>query len=148
MQACKCNELIGYSKKPIKVISLEMQEETYNPAGQLKHITDFTKRFVGRKYWSKTTRLTNFTIFLKDIVEDGIYTCQDAKLLNFNVSNESIKKLFSDIINDLTVKCNKTFENLQSNLVLNAINILDCRQWLIGAHLLGFGRKSIILRSG
>ena len=25
LQARKCNELIGYSKKPIKVISLEMQ---------------------------------------------------------------------------------------------------------------------------
>ena len=50
LQARKCNELIGYSKKPIKVISLEMQQETYNPAGQLKHITDFTKRFVVTKY--------------------------------------------------------------------------------------------------
>ena len=52
LQARKCNELIGYSKKPIKVISLEMQQETYNPAGQLKHITDFTKRFFVTKYLS------------------------------------------------------------------------------------------------
>ena len=51
-----------------------------------------------------TTRLTNFTRSLKDIVEeDGNYTYQDVKLLNFNVSNESFKKSFSDIINDLTV---------------------------------------------
>ena len=51
-----------------------------------------------------TTRLTNFTWSLKDIVEeDGNYTYQDVKLLNFNVSNGSFKKSFSDIINDLTV---------------------------------------------
>ena len=51
-----------------------------------------------------TTRLTNFTRSLKDIVEeDGNYTYQDVKLLNFNVSNGSFKKSFSDIINDLTV---------------------------------------------
>ena len=51
-----------------------------------------------------TTRLTNFTRSLKDIVEeDGNYTYQDVKLLNFNVSNESFKKSFSDIINALTV---------------------------------------------
>ena len=75
------------------------------------------------------TRLTNFTKFLKDIVEeDGTYTYQDVKLLNFNVSNETFKKLYSDIINDLTVKCNKRFENLQSNPVLvDTINILDFR---------------------
>ena len=53
-----------------------------------------------------TTRWTDFTKFLEDIVEeDGTYTYQDVKLLNFNISNESVKKLFSDIINDLTVKC-------------------------------------------
>ena len=77
-----------------------------------------------------TSRLTSFTKFLKDIVEeDGTYAYQDVKLLNFNVSNESVKKSFSDFINDLTVKCNKRFENLQSNPVFKAINILDCRQW-------------------
>ena len=52
-----------------------------------------------------TTRWTDFTKFLKDIVEDGTYTYQDVKLLNFNISNEGVKKLFSDIINDLTVNC-------------------------------------------
>ena len=53
-----------------------------------------------------TTRWTDFTKFLEDIVEeDGTYTYQDVKLLNFNISNESVKELFSDIINDLTVKC-------------------------------------------
>ena len=53
-----------------------------------------------------TTRWTDFTKFLEDIVEeDGTYTYQDVKLLNFNISNESVKKLFSDIINDLTLKC-------------------------------------------
>ena len=55
-----------------------------------------------------TTRWTDFTKFLEDIVEeDGTYTYQDVKLLNFNISNESVKKLFSDIINDLTVKSNR-----------------------------------------
>ena len=77
-----------------------------------------------------TTRLNDFIKFLKDVVEqDGTYTYQDVKLLNFNISNESVKKLFSDIINDLTVKCNERFEILQSNPLFNVINVFDCRQW-------------------
>lgn len=90
-----------------------------------------------------TSRLTSFTKFLKDIVEDGTYAYQDVKLLNFNVSNESVKKSFSDIINDLTVKCNKRFENLQSNPVFKAINILDFRQWPNGANPSSFGENEI-----
>ena len=77
-----------------------------------------------------TARLTNFTKFLKDVVEeDGTFTYQDVKLLNFNVSNESVKKSFNDIINDLTEKCNERFSNLQSNPVFKGINLLDCKRW-------------------
>ena len=91
-----------------------------------------------------TTRLNDFIKFLKDVVEQGgTYTYQDVKLLNFNISNESVKKLFSDIINDLTVKCNERFEILQSNPLFNVINVFDCRQWRKGANLWSLGENEI-----
>ena len=66
-----------------------------------------------------TSRLTSFTKFLKDIVEeDGTYTYQDVKLLNFNVSNESVKKSFSDFINDLTVNATKDLKISKVTLYL------------------------------
>ena len=43
------------------------------------------------------------------LLEDGTFTYQDVKLLNFNVSNESVKKSFNDIINDLTESVTKDF---------------------------------------
>ena len=57
------------------------------------------------------------------------FTYQDVKLLNFNVSNENVKKSFNGIINDLTKKCNERFSNLQSNPVFKGINLLDCKRW-------------------
>ena len=153
-QALKCNKLVGYSKKwqqakyplhlalyldilqPLKVISLVMQQETHDPVKQLKHIRDFTwsmtklSALLEESIDQTTARLTNFTKFLKDVVEeDGTFTYQDVKLLNFNVSNESVKKSFNDIINDLTEKCNERFSNLQSNPVFKGINLLDCKRW-------------------
>ena len=148
-RAPKRNELVGYSKKwqqakyplhlalyldilhPLKVISLVMQQETHDRIKQLKHIRDFTWSMTKLSALSEetidqtTARLTNFTKFLKDVVEeDGTFTYQDVKLLNFNVSNESLKKSFNDIINDLTEKCNERFSNLQSNPVFKGINLL------------------------
>ena len=64
-------------------------------------------------------------------------------MLTFNVSDESVKKLFSDIINDLTVKCEERFENLQNNPVFITINILYCRRWLKGANLSRFRENEI-----
>ena len=152
-QALKCNELVGYSKKwqqakyplplalylsilqPLKVIFLVMQQETHDPVKQLKHIRDFTwsmtklSALLEESINQTTASLMNFTKFLKDVVEeDGTFTYQDVKLLNFNVSNESVRKSFNDIINDLTEKCNKRFSNLQSNPVFKGINLLDCKQ--------------------
>ena len=142
-QALKCNKLVGYSKKwqqakyplsyldilqPLKIISLVMQQETHDPVKQLKHIRDFTwsmtklSALLEESINQTTARLTNFTKFLKDVVEeDGTFIYQDVKLLNFDVRNESKKKSFNHIINDLTEKCNKRFLNLESNPLISLI---------------------------
>lgn len=55
-----------------------------------------------------TTRLTNFTKIQKDVIcEEGVYTYQDIKLLNYDASNETIKRSYDDIIKSLMDNINK-----------------------------------------
>ena len=133
-QALKRAELVGFAKKwaqakylihlalyhdilePIKVLSLVMQQEIHNPVVQLRHIRDFTwsmtklGALLQDSIDKTTTRLTNFTKFQKDVVsEEGVNKLQGIKLLNYDVSSESIKNSYDDIIKSLTNNNSKQF---------------------------------------
>ena len=60
----------------------------------------------------------------------GVNKYQGIKLLNYDVSSESIKNSYNDIIKSLTDNNSKWFANLQLHLVFKNINILDCSRWL------------------
>ena len=49
--------------------------------------------------------------------------------MNYDVSCESIKNSYDDIIKSLTNNNSKWFANLQLHLVFKNINILDCSWW-------------------
>ena len=153
-QALKRAKLVGFARKwvqakypihlalyldilqPIKVLSLVMQQEIHDPVVQLKHIRDFTwsmtklSALLQESIEKTTTHLTNFMKFQKEVTfKEGAYIYQNIKLLNYDVSNDSIIRSYDDIIKLLTDSTSKRFANLQSHPVFKNINILDCSRW-------------------
>ena len=142
-------ELVGFAKKwvqakypthlalyldilqAIKVLNLVMQKEIHDPVVQLRHIRDFTwsmaklSALLQESIDKATTRLTNFTKFQKDVVsEEGVNKYQGIKLLNYDVSSESIKNSYNDIVKSLTDNNSKRFANLQSHTVFKTSTFL------------------------
>ena len=138
-QALKRAELVGFAKKwaqakypihlalyldilqPIKVLSLVMQQEIHNPVVQLRHIRDLTwsmtklGALLQESIDKTTTGLTNFKKFQKDVVfGEGVNRYQGIKLLNYDISSESIKNSFDDIIKLFTENDSKRFANLRA----------------------------------
>ena len=122
--------------QPIKVLNLMIQQEIHDPVVQLRHIRNFTWSMTKhgalfQESIDKTTsHFTNFTKFQKDVLnEEGVNKYQVIKLLNFDVSSESINNSYDDIIKSLTSSSSKRFANLHSHPVFKNINILDCSRW-------------------
>ena len=77
-----------------------------------------------------TTCLTNFMKFQKDVVsEEGVSKYEGIKLLNYDVTSESIKNSYGDIIKLLTDNNSKQFANLQLHPVFKNIKLLDGSRW-------------------
>jgi hypothetical protein len=168
-QALKRAELEGFFKKwlqakyplhlaiyldilqPVKVFSLAMQQESHDPALQVKHINEFgwtmlkLNALLTESIDKNTSRLTNYTKFLKEVkCADGSYEYQEIKLLNFDGSSERINKSYSDVISCLTAKMNERFEDLQTHPVFKGMSILDCSRWpRDDLNLFVYGEKEI-----
>ena len=98
-----------------------MQQEIHNPVVQLRHIRDLTwsmtklGALLQESIDKTTTGLTNFKKFQKDVVcEEGVNRYQGIKLLNYDISSESIKNSFDDIIKLFTENDSKWFANLRA----------------------------------
>ena len=138
---------------PIKVLSQHMQQEVHDPITFLRRVQEFTwtmaklKILVDNSLEGATTRVTNYTKFLKEVSDndEGKKIYQQIILKEFTTSKTALEKSYGGVIEKLCHAVEYRFNNLYSNPIYdNMIIILNVNNWPTDdTELMSYGDESI-----